>query len=143
MELKRGNCYEANLKELLANNDDLVLVHAMREITREYWGGHAFLLDKKANVIHDYSNEKYLVINKDTIYKEWNIQIQGQGMYFEYSKEETLEKLFKEETYGPWDLTYENPNSENYVEYVRDYFMKHFQPTFYEMDKKLRIKGAK
>ena len=48
-----SNCYYANLSKLLDMEDkdsqDWVLVHAVREMSFERWGGHAFLLNKKTN----------------------------------------------------------------------------------------------
>jgi hypothetical protein len=44
-----------------------------------------------------------------------------------------MQKILKHKTYGSWDLTFENWNDENYLEYVRDYFMPNFQPVTFSM----------
>ena len=130
----KGDCYEANLKKYLDSvNKNTVLVHAMREIVTEYWGGHAFLLDKKRNRVFDFSNGKSQQWNKDEIFEKWNIQVQGRDMYFEYTKEQALQKVLEHKTFGSWDLTFENWNDENYLEYIRDYFIPKFQPVYFSM----------
>ena len=97
--MNKGNCYEANFNEMIQNadtykGDEWRLVHALREHFpgSEWWGGHAFLLNTDENLVFDFSNGaqmknngKELVVDKDKIYKQWNIQEDGLFMYFEYT----------------------------------------------------------
>tara|TARA_R110000823_G_scaffold139538_1_gene269328 strand:- start:883 stop:1320 length:438 start_codon:yes stop_codon:yes gene_type:complete len=126
-----GDCYEANFKKFFydkRNQDEFVLVHAMREIHDEWWGGHGFILDKKNNIVHDYSNGKYKTGTKEEIYKEWNIQEDGNQMYFEYSMHESVTKAYNEETYGPWELKFEQWMDDDHIDYMKSYFLPNFQP---------------
>jgi len=133
--MSKGDCYEANfLRFFKANNDDYVLVHAMREIVSEWWGGHCFILDTKTDTVYDYSlsaNQWDIGdegIAKDVIYKEWNIQEDGLGMYFEYSFQDAVALAYEEEHYGSWELMYEMWQDENFGYYMTEYFMPKFQP---------------
>tara|TARA_R100000781_G_scaffold23377_2_gene17266 strand:+ start:749 stop:1198 length:450 start_codon:yes stop_codon:yes gene_type:complete len=127
-----SNCYYANLSKLLDMEDkdsqDWVLVHAVREMSFERWGGHAFLLNKKTNMILDFSNQKLLEGTKEELFEQWNIQEDGDRMYFEYTKEQCLNKVAEHMTYGSWDLLYEDWMNKEWGKYMKEYFIPNFQP---------------
>ena len=81
-----SNCYYANLWEFVEMQnrktqgqgaEDWVLVHSVREMASEWWGGHAFLLNKKTDQILDFSNGKRLEGTKEDRFKQWNIKRDG------------------------------------------------------------------
>ena len=138
----KGNCYEANFNELTKRvngvpvyhaEGDWVLVHAMRENASEWWGGHAFLLDRENNKVWDYSNGKVQTWDKDEIYKTWNIQEDGDKMYFEYNYIRAIEMCLDSGHYGSWELLYEDWKAEGWIEYITEYFMPTFQPLQHQM----------
>ena len=112
----KGNCYEANFNEFTTrvngkpvyNEGNWVLVHAMREIASEWWGGHAFLLNKDEDEVWDYSNGKVEVYQKADIYDTWNIQENGDKMYFEYNYIRALQMALDTGHYGSWELLFED-----------------------------------
>jgi len=137
----KGNCYEANFNEFTKrvsgkptyNEGNWVLVHAMREITSEWWGGHAFLLDKENNKVWDYSNGKVQSWDKDEIFKTWNIQEDGDRMYFEYNYVRALQMALDTGHYGSWELLFEDWKDEEWMTYMTNYFMPTFQPLQHQM----------
>lgn len=131
--MNKGNCYEANFKEFISNQvkyRNWKLVHAMRNPmgVSEWWGGHAFLLDVANNRVWDFSNGDIQTWDKDEIYKEWNIQVDGLHMYFEYSHLEAIEWAQEVEHYGSWELLYEDWKSPEWISYMKEYFMPTHQP---------------
>jgi len=133
--MSKGNCYEANFKELCLDNAknygvEWVLVHAMREILEgsEWWGGHAFLLNRKTNEVHDFSNGKHEIWDKEEIYKKWNVKVHGLETYFEYSKPEAWEKALDTETYGAWELKFENWTDKDWHVYMQDWWIPNMEP---------------
>ena len=133
--MNKGDCYEANfLRFFEAKNDDFVLVHAMREIVSEWWGGHCFILDTKTDTVYDFSlsAEQFGIgeegIAKKEIYEQWNIQEDGLYMYFEYSFEDAVALAYEEEHYGAWELLYEMWQHKEWSYYMKEYFMPKFQP---------------
>ncbi len=133
--MNKGNCYEANFRELCLVNPmnygiEWVLVHAMREIVQgsEWWGGHAFLLNTETNEVHDFSNGKHEVYDRDEIYKTWNIQVDGNQTYFEYTKKEAVKFVMEEEHYGCWELMFEMWNSEGWIDYMKNYWIPTHEP---------------
>ena len=144
----KGNCYEANFNEFtkrvsgkpVYNEGNWVLVHAMREIASEWWGGHAFLLNKDEDEVWDYSNGKVEVYQKADIYDTWNIQENGDKMYFEYNYIRALQMALDTGHYGSWELLFEDWKDEGWMRYMTEYFMPTFQPlqnqTSLEHDKK-------
>jgi len=132
-----SNCYYANLNEFVDMHnrktqgqgaEDWVLVHAVREMASEWWGGHAFLLNKKTDQILDFSNGKRLEGTKEDMFKQWNIQVDGRQMYYEYSFKQVLEQVGKHMTYGPWELLFEDWKDKEWGEYMSKYFIPTFQP---------------
>ena len=127
-----SNCYHANLWKFVEMEEeerkDFVLVHAVREMAAEWWGGHAFLLNKKTNMVLDFSNQKRLEGTKEDLYKQWNIQEAGKEMYFEYNHEQCLNKVAEHMTYGAWDLLFENWQDKDWAKYMSEYFIPNFQP---------------
>ena len=132
----KGNCYEANFNEFTTrvngkpvyNEGNWVLVHAMREIASEWWGGHAFLLNKDVDEVWDYSNGKIEVYQKADIYDKWNIQENGDKMYFEYNYVRALQMALDTGHYGSWELLFEDWKDEGWMKYMTEYFMPTFQP---------------
>lgn len=132
-----SNCYYANLNELVDMHnrktqgqgaEDWVLVHAVREIASEWWGGHAFLLNKKTDQILDFSNGKRLEGTKEDLFKQWNIQVDGRYMYYEYNFQDVLLEVSRHMTYGPWSLLFEDWQDKKWGEYMSEYFIPTFQP---------------
>lgn len=132
-----SNCYYANFwafKEMdKEEQKDYVLVHAVREMAHEYWGGHAFLLNKKTNKILDFSNGKRLEGTKEELFKQWNIQEDGLRMYYEYTYKESVMKCGKTRTYGAWDLLFEDWKNKEWGSYMENYFIPTFQPDLYQI----------
>lgn len=132
-----SNCYYANFwafKEMDKEvQKDYVLVHAVREMAHEWWGGHAFLLNKKTNQILDFSNGKRLEGAKDKMFKQWNIQEDGLRMYYEYTFQESVIQCAKTGTYGAWGLLLEDWKNEEWGNYMRNYFIPTFQPDLYQL----------
>ena len=132
-----SNCYYANFwafKEMdKEEQKDYVLVQAVREMAHEYWGGHAFLLNKKTNKILDFSNGKRLEGTKEELFKQWNIQEDGLRMYYEYTYKESVMKCAKTRTYGAWDLLLDDWKNEEWHSYMMDYFIPTFQPELYQI----------
>lgn len=137
----KGNCYEANFNEFTTrvngkpvyNEGNWVLVHAMREIASEWWGGHAFLLNKDVDEVWDYSNGKIEVYQKADIYDKWNIQENGDKMYFEYNYVRALQMALDTGHYGSWELLFEDWKDEGWMKYMTEYFMPTFQPLQHQM----------
>jgi len=142
--MSKGNCYEANFIEFMArNNSDEVLVHAMREVGKnsEWWGGHAFILNKSFGAVYDLSNsaEQFGIddkgIHQELIYKEWNIQKDGRAMYFEYTRDHAKKMLAKHNHFGSWELKHEDwrdeQGGENWGKYMTEYFKPTHQPKQY------------
>lgn len=137
----KGNCYEANFNEFtkrvsgkpVYNEGNWVLVHAMREIASEWWGGHAFLLNKDEDEVWDYSNGKVEVYQKADIYDTWNIQENGDKMYFEYNYIRALQMALDTGHYGSWELLFEDWKDEGWMRYMTEYFMPTFQPLQHQM----------
>ena len=137
----KGNCYEANFNEFTTrvngkpvyNEGNWVLVHAMREIASEWWGGHAFLLNKDVDEVWDYSNGKIEVYQKADIYDTWNIQENGDRMYFEYNYIRALQMALDTGHYGSWELLFEDWKDEGWMKYMTEYFMPTFQPLQHQM----------
>ena len=140
MEGVRGidfsNCYHANLWKLFEmeekDSQEWVLVHAVREMASEWWGGHAFLLNKKTNKILDFSNQKKLEGTKEEMFKQWNIQEDGDRMYFEYTKQQCLNKVAEHMTYGSWDLLFEDWQNKAWAKYMSEYFIPKYQPIMHK-----------
>tara|TARA_R100001443_G_scaffold24148_1_gene36319 strand:- start:7072 stop:7521 length:450 start_codon:yes stop_codon:yes gene_type:complete len=140
MKGKRGvdfsNCYYANLWKLLEmeekDSQEWVLVHAVREMAAEWWGGHAFLLNKKTNKILDFSNQKKLEGTKEELFKQWNIQEDGDRMYFEYTKQQCLNKVAEHMTHGSWDLLFEDWQNKAWAKYMSEYFIPKYQPIMHK-----------
>ena len=132
-----SNCYYANFwafKEMDKEvQKDYVLVHAVREMAHEWWGGHAFLLNKKTNQILDFSNGKRLEGAKDKMFKQWNIQEDGLRMYYEFTFQESVIQCAKTGTYGAWGLLLEDWKNEEWGNYMRNYFIPTFQPDLYQL----------
>jgi imidazole glycerol phosphate synthase subunit HisF len=135
MKMNKGNCYEANFKEMCLTNainygDNWRLVHAMREIMQgsEWFGGHAFLLNVDTNEVHDFSNGNHVVANKEDYYKEWNILEHGQQTYYEYTKAEAWKWATKTEHYGCWELKFEMWDTEGWNEYMTTYGIPTHEP---------------
>jgi len=133
--MNKGNCYEANFKEMCLTNavnygDNWRLVHAMREIMQgsEWFGGHAFLLNIDTNEVHDFSNGKHVVANKEDYYKEWNILEHGQETYYEYTKAQAWKWATKTEHYGCWELKFEMWDTEGWNEYMTTYWIPTHEP---------------
>ena len=143
-----SNCYYANLWEFVDMNnrttanekDDWVLVHAVREMAFEWWGDHAFLLNKVSNQILDFSNGKRLEGTKDELFKKWNIQVDGRFMYYEYSFKQALENVDKYRTYGPWELLFEDWQDSRWGKYMSKYFIPTFQPRLNKQREELENK---
>ena len=140
--MSKGNCYEANFVEMLQSpdtyrGDEWRLVHAMRENIKgsEWWGGHAFLLNTDENLVFDFSNGakmrndgKELIVDKDEIYSQWNIQVDGLFMYFEYTFQEAIKNAYEIEHYGSWELVFEDWKNPAWIDYMKDYFIPTFEP---------------
>lgn len=133
--MSKGNCYEANFRELCFENPkkygtEWRLVHAMREIVQgaEWWGGHAFLLNTETNEVHDFSNGKHEIYDKEEIYKTWNIRVDGNQTYFEYTKEESAKFIVELEHYGSWELKFENYTDKDWTDYMRNYWIPTHEP---------------
>jgi len=133
--MSKGNCYEANFKELCLVNpmsygEEWVLVHAMREIIQgtEWWGGHAFLLNTDTDEVHDFSNGKHEVYDKDDIYAKWSIQVMGNQTYYEYTKKQAGRLAVDTGHYGCWELKFEMWNTEGWNEYMKDYWVPTHEP---------------
>ena len=145
------NCYYANFNALWSmdeenedealNKNEFVLVHAMREHVpnSEFWGGHAFLLNKEHDYIMDFSNQKLIVESKDKLFKQWNIQETGWNMYFEYTLDEAMDKIQEHESYGSWDLLYEDWKAEGWIDYMKNYFIPTFQPIQNKANKERKV----
>lgn len=139
--MPKGNCYEANFKEFTTKVDrkpiyhegNWVLVHAMREIASEWWGGHAFLLNKDFDEVWDYSNGKIEVWPKDEIFKTWNIQVEGDRMYFEYTYIRALQMALDTGHYGSWELLFEDWKNKEWIDYMKNYFQPTFQPMLFKL----------
>lgn len=142
-----GDCYLANYQRFVdSNNQDEVLVHANREFLgkgTELWGGHAFILNTKTNMVLDYSNGarltnggQPLIADKEQIYDVWGITekvINGDRTYFEYTQQDAVNWITTTWNYGPWELLLDNWEAEGWGEYMK-YFVPTFMPKRYSME---------
>lgn len=143
MEFEKGDCYEANFNAFMNvkqfDHKEWVMVHALREIIKgtEWWGGHAFLWNKKTGMIYDASksgrarnNGKPLKWTFAKAKKEWTLHPEEPSMFVEYTRGEMVEKAMETGHYGCWDLTLElwdiTPHKE-YGDYMI-WFNKKYRP---------------
>ena len=150
-----GDCHEVAIKYLIEkepsdrriarktfkdlvdiDKGDIVLVQLERELFTEFWGHHSVILNKRTNKVLDMSIGSRikkgggpLIADKETLWKEWNVQEDGDGMYYEYDRFQTLEFTIKEEAYTVFELKRSRWEDEGHTEYMRDYFIPNFQPT--------------
>ena len=103
--MSKGNCYEANFKELCLDNAKNYGVE-----------------------VHDFSNGKHEIWDKEEIYKKWNVKVHGLETYFEYSKPEAWEKALDTETYGAWELKFENWTDKDWHVYMQDWWIPNMEP---------------
>jgi len=115
---KLGNCYEVAGRYMLNNpHTDFILIHAEVIGQGQLEGipyGHAFLLDPKTNMIHDYSNNRNLVIpkeiyfilgkiNETRIWTDDGVKERTPKIY-EYTRDEAMFFMSNTGTFGPWEL---------------------------------------
>jgi len=148
MEFEKGDCYVANFNALMDiekfDHKEWVMVHALREIIlgSEWWGGHAFLYNKKTKMVYDASisarnsnDGKPLNITLEEAVDKWNLKTHEPSMWQEYTRGEMVTKAIDTGHYGSWDLPYENwatmPPA-NYAEYMK-WFQKEYCPTTYKV----------
>ena len=140
-------------------DESIVLVQLEREMFSEYWGHHSVVLFKKESgffdedMVLDLSNGarltnegKPLIEPKEKMWEEWNVQVDGDGMYFEYNYVETIQKIMETLTYEPFELKRSRWMDEGHTEYMRDYFIPNFQPTtqkLMEESDREKTKGVK
>lgn len=102
----RGDCYESNCKrflEMSLTNSNLKLVHGEVSGQGELSGktfGHCWILDG-AQVL-DFSNGRDVKLPKLIYYSIGNVE--WIGNFFEYNRDQVLEKTTKTGHWGPWDL---------------------------------------
>tara|TARA_B100001250_G_C19796940_1_gene789172 strand:+ start:671 stop:1045 length:375 start_codon:yes stop_codon:yes gene_type:complete len=116
---KLGDCYEVHGKFLSKQgpNSDFVLVHAECIGQGQIEGlpfGHAFLLNKATDEVHDLSNGRNIVLPRAVYFAvgkiEWPYYISDGNMIersikvYEYSWEQMMENTLRTRLWGPWDL---------------------------------------
>ena len=114
------------------SNGGYQLTKIVNDGAAEWWCGHAFLLNKKTNKILDFSNQKKLEGTKEELFKQWNIQEDGDRMYFEYTKQQCLNKVAEHMTYGSWDLLFEDWQNKAWAKYMSEYFIPKYQPIMHK-----------
>lgn len=139
-----GDCYEASFKAFMHgieefDHNEWVLVHAMREHMgkgAEWWGGHAFLLNKKTNQVIDHSisarnnnDGEPMVTTLDKVIEMWDLRVDQEDMYVEYTRGEMVEKALETGHYGSWDLPFENWEDEGYGDYMNMFQQKYMPRT--------------
>ena len=123
-------------------NGTIVLVQFEREMFSEFWGHHSVVLFKKESGIFDEDmvldlsigsrlkdSGEPLIAPKEKMWKEWNVQEDGLGMYYEYTMLETFDRIVETLTYEPFELKRSRWMDEGHGEYMRDYFIPNFEPT--------------
>ena len=71
---------------------------------------------------------KELVVDKYKIYKQWNIQVDGLFMYFEYTFQDAVKFAYELEHYGSWELVFEDWKNPAWIDYMKDYFIPTHEP---------------
>lgn len=117
-----GDCYEVSGRYMINHpNTKMILVHAEVIGQGQLEGipyGHAFLLDRETDMIHDYSNGRklkmprmvyYLLgkVEEEVIWTPKGRKERTPKIYY-YSWEEVMNKMSEYGTFGPWDLETEN-----------------------------------
>ena len=116
-DLENGDCYEVAAKLLLDPDnslpDDARLVHGMPTLQREPFEkyGHAWI--EIRGCVIDCSNGRSVAVPTDKYYRVGNIDSSD---CFRYSREETWEKVFSHEHYGPWEGTLAHPPAADFAD---------------------------
>ena len=148
----KGNClpaaWELAMSKLSDKKNKYVIVHAMREIAdgSEFWGGHAFVLNKTTNrVLSEANNDMQqnggipLDVSFEVAKEMWNLQPQDETMYVEYTIQEYNMMLFENEYYDEqtcenmvehrfYGLKYENWKDKGWQDYMNKYFLPTYCP---------------
>tara|TARA_Y100001973_G_C5164004_1_gene315071 strand:+ start:599 stop:967 length:369 start_codon:yes stop_codon:yes gene_type:complete len=118
-----GDCYEIAGKYMMdhGRSGEWILVHAevigQGELESTPFG-HAFLIHKASDMVHDYSNGRNIVYPKFLYYTLGKIEQtfveskdgwkERQPQVYEYSYDDLLHWINETEHWGPWELETES-----------------------------------